>query len=115
MGLLVLLYYLDGRFVTGSYDHSIIIYNNKTFKPDLTIREHSNSVYSLTQLSSGVLASGSTDKTIKLYNINENGYNVIQTLTYHTDSVTKIIELKNKRLVSCSSDNNIIFYFKNNN
>ena len=105
----------DGRFVTGSDDHSIIIYNNKTFKPDLTIKEHSSDVYCLTQLCSRVLASGSYDKTIKLININGNGYNVIQTLTYHTNPVTKIIELKNKTLVSCSGDNNIIFYFKNNN
>ena len=30
----------DGRFVTGSYDNSIIIYNNKTFKPDLTIKNN---------------------------------------------------------------------------
>ena len=32
----------DSRFVTGSGDYSIIIYNNKTFKPDLTIKEHSD-------------------------------------------------------------------------
>ena len=44
----------DGRFATGSEDKSIIIYNNKTFKPDLTIKEHSSSVYSLIQLSSGI-------------------------------------------------------------
>ena len=44
----------DGRFVTGSNDYSIIIYNNKTFKPDLTIKEHSDSVSSLIQLSSGI-------------------------------------------------------------
>ena len=105
----------DGRFATGSSDNSIIIYNNKTFKPDLTIKEHSNSVYSLIQLSSGILCSGSNDKTIKLYNINGNTYNVLQTLSYHTNSVTKIIELRNKKLVSCSGDNTIIFYFKDNN
>ena len=105
----------DGRFATGSYDNSIIIYNNKTFKPDLTIKEHSNSVYSLIQLSSGILCSGSSDKTIKLYNINGNTYNVLQTLSYHTDWITKIIELRNKKLVSCSGDNTIIFYFKDNN
>ena len=28
----------DGRFVTSSFDKSIIIYNNKTFKPDLIIK-----------------------------------------------------------------------------
>ena len=105
----------DGRFATGSGDKSIIIYNNKTFKPDLTIKEHSSYVYSLIQLSSGILCSGSNDKTIKLYNINGNTYNVLQTLSYHTDSVTKIIELRNKKLVSCSGDNTIIFYFKDNN
>ena len=105
----------DGRFATGSYDNSIIIYNNKTFKPDLTIKEHSNSVYSLIQLSSGILCSGSVDKTIKLYNINGNTYNVLQTLSYHTNSVYKIIELRNKKLVSCSGYNTIIFYFKDNN
>ena len=34
----------DGRFVTGSADNSIIIYNNKTFKPDLKIKEHNRPV-----------------------------------------------------------------------
>ena len=105
----------DGRFVTGSDDHSIIIYNNKAFKPDLTIKEHSNAVYCIIQLRSGILASGSLDKTIKLYEINGNEYKVIQTLTYHTDWINKIIELKNNKLVSCSSDKSIIFYFKDNN
>ena len=105
----------DGRFVTGYGDGSIIIYNNKTFKPDLTIKEHSNSVYCIIQLRSGILVSGSADKTIKLYDINGNEYKVIQTLTYHTNGVTKIIELKNNKLVSCSKDKSIIFYFKDNN
>ena len=53
--------------------------------------------------------------TIKLYNINENEYKVIQTLNEHKDFVNKIIELKNKQLVSCSLDKSIIFYNKNNN
>ena len=30
----------DGRFATGSGDNSIIIFNNKTFTPDLIIQEH---------------------------------------------------------------------------
>jgi len=73
----------DGRFATGSGDKSIIIYNNKTFKSELTIKEHNGYIYCLTQLSSGILASCSEDKTIKLYNIKENEYQVIQTLNYH--------------------------------
>ena len=105
----------DGRFVTGSSDSSIIIYNNKTFQPDLTIKEHTNQVNCVTQLKSGVLASCSADKTIKLFNINGNEYNVIQTLNYHKNYVYKIMELSNQKLVSCSNDNSIIFYFKDNN
>ena len=105
----------DGRFATGSADNSIIIYNNKTFKPDLIIKEHSNTVKYLTQLSSGILASCSWDKTIKLFNITDNQYQIIQTLNYHQDYVNQVIELNNKKLVSCSSDKSIIFYMKDNN
>ena len=59
----------DGRFVTGSGDKSIIIYNNKTFVPDLIIKEHKSYVNCLIQLSSGELVSCSSDNSIKLYNI----------------------------------------------
>ena len=65
----------DGRFAIGSNLHSIIIFNKKTFKPDLIIKEHKRSVYCLTQLSSGILASCSFDQTIKLFDITENKYN----------------------------------------
>ena len=105
----------DGRFATGSGDHTIIIYNNKTFKPDLTIKEHSDSVNSLTQLSSDILVSCSDDKTIKLYEIKGNEYKIIQTLNNHTNYVYGLIELTNKKLVSYSYDFSIIFYFKDNN
>lgn len=50
-----------------------------------------------------------------MFNIKENEYNLIQTLSYHTDGVNKIIELKNGRLVSCSYDKSIIIYSKENN
>ena len=102
----------DGRYATGSDDKSIIIYNNKTYKPDLTIKEHSSGIRCLTQLSSGVLASCSYDNTIKLYEINGNEYKIIQTLNNHTKSVYGLIELTNKKLVSYSHDSSIIFYFK---
>ena len=34
----------NGRFVTGSDDNLIIIFNNKTFKADLTIKQYSSQV-----------------------------------------------------------------------
>ena len=61
------------------------------------------------------MVSCSRDKTIKLYEIKGNEYKVIQTLNFHIDSVTKILELKNKKLVSCSSDQSIIIYKQDNN
>ena len=105
----------DERFATASVDKSIIIYNNKTFTPDITIKEHSANVNCILQLNSGLLISCSADNTIKLYKINGNEYIILQTLSYHTDGVTKVIELKNKKLVSCSLDKSIIFYSNDNN
>ena len=104
----------DGRFATGSNDNSIIIYNQKTFKPDLTIKEQ-NPIYCLTELNYGILASGlAGDGKIKLYNINGNEYNEAQTLSYHSSYINKILELKNKNVISCSGDKTMIFYFRDN-
>jgi len=105
----------DGRLVSGSGDNSIIIYNKKTYQPDLIIKEHKSWLCNIIQLSSGVLASCSDDKTIKLFKINENNYEVLQTLNYHKNTVTRIIELNNKTIVSSSLDSSIIFYTKDNN
>ena len=55
----------DRRLVSGSGDKSIIIYNKKTYQPDIIIKEHSGSIYCLTQLSSGILVSCSGDNKIK--------------------------------------------------
>ena len=104
----------DGRLVSCSGDSSIIIYNKDTYNPDIIIKEHNNYVLCIIQLSSGLLASCSRDKTIKLFNIKINSYEIIQTISFHTDEVYKIIELKNKSIVSCSNDKSIIFYLEDN-
>lgn len=62
-----------------------------------------------------MLASCSGDKTIKIFNINNNNYEIFQTLKYHQGPVLKIIELNNKKLVSCSDDLSIIVYSIDNN
>ena len=103
-------YLTDGRLASCSEDNSIIIYNKKTYLPDLIIKEHSNSVLYIIQLSTGILASCSRDNNIKLFNIIGNEYEVIQTLNYHTRTVFRVIELKNNNLASCSDDGSIIFY-----
>ena len=105
----------DGRFVTGSNDKSIIIYNNKTFKPDKIIKEHYGNVNYILKLNSGLLASCSNDGTIKIYNIKNNNYEVVQTLKYNANCISKIIELNNDKLACCSNEYSIIIYSKDKN
>ena len=105
----------DGRLVSGSDDNSIIIYNKMTYQPDLIIKDHNSWLCHIIQLNSGELATCSDDKTIKLFKIEGNKYEILQTLNYHKDRVSKIIELNNKVLVSSSLDSSIIFYIKDNN
>ena len=62
--------------------------------------------------SDDLLASGSDDNTIKLFNIKDNQYELIQTLNLHSNYVNKILELSNNSLISGSSDSTIIFYIK---
>ena len=105
---LTLLY--DGRLVSGSYDHSIIIYNKETYQTNIIIKEHKDAVRNLTQLKNKILASCSLDKKIKLFNIKETQYEIIQTIDLHSDWVMKILELSNNYFVSGSKDKKIIFY-----
>ena len=69
----------------------IIIYNKTTYQPDIIIKEHKGSVSYITKLSSGMLVSCSDDKTIKLFNINNNNYNILKNLNIHKKSFYKII------------------------
>ena len=85
--------------ISGSADISIIIYNKETYIPDLIIKEHKSIVLYITQLSSRIIATCSSDETIKLFNIKGNNYYILQTLNYHINSVYKIIELKNNSIM----------------
>ena len=106
----------DGRLVSASADHSIIIYNKISYQADLIIKElHSSCVTYITQLTSGIIATCSCDSTIKLLDIKGVKHEILQTLNLHKGATYKIIELSNKNLVSCSNDKSIIFYSKDNN
>lgn len=105
----------DGRFATGSWGSTTIVFNDKTFKPDIIVKENKGVISYILQLSSDDLASSSSDKTIKIFSISENNYQLIQTLKDNKDSVNTIIELKNKQFISCSIDKSINIYNKDNN
>ena len=107
---LTLLY--DERTCFWFIAHSIIIYNKETYQTNIIIKEHKDAVRNLIQLKNKILASCSLDKTIKLFNIKETHYEIIQTIDLHSDWVMKILELSNNYLVSGSYDETIIFYIK---
>lgn len=72
-----------------------------------TIKEHNESVNSLLLLQDGRLASCSTDKTINIYNLNNNYHCDIRIKTGHTNGVTYICELEKNKIASCSLDKSI--------
>lgn len=67
---------------------------------------HKDSVNTLVSLNNGHLVSGSTDKTIKIWELHTN--TCIQTLNGHTGAVNSIVALTNEVIISCSSEDNTI-------
>ena len=77
-----------------------------------TIDKHRNWVYSLILLQDGRLASCSGDKSINIYDMNNN-YNCDITIKGHTDRVTYISQLENNKLISCSWDKSLKIWTMN--
>ena len=103
----------DGRLAASS--SFIIIYNKKTFKSEITIKEHSGYVHYITQLKNNNFVSVGDDCYINIYNIFEDKYLVLQKVKAHTGNIYKLRELDNDRFMTCSSDSYIKFFFKENN
>ena len=57
-------------------DYSIILYNNTNSTPIIILKGHQKSVNGLTQLKSGLLASSSSDTTIKLWDLSLENYTI---------------------------------------
>ena len=70
----------------------------------VTLTGHTDSVWIVTALSNGQLASGSGDNTIKIWTADGR---CTATLTGHTHSVMSVIELSNGQLASSSWDKTI--------
>lgn len=74
------------------------INNNK--KCLMTFYGHDHNIFCICQLKNGLIASGSGDKTIRLWNIETNKCKY--TLTGHAHSVCCLVQLRDNRLVSGS-------------
>ena len=107
----------DGRLASGGNDGLIVIYDPKTFEPEMTIKEHSKNIYDIIQLKNGNLISCSDDdKMVNEYTINENNtYKLIsQVNTGKDSSLRQILELENGE-IGLVAYNSIIFYLNLNN
>ena len=67
---------------------------------------HTGFVLSVCALGDGRLASGSGDRTIRIWDLNKGG-ECVQTLTGHTSSIFSVCALGDGRLASGSGDNTI--------
>jgi len=112
------------RLVSGGSDSKIIVYDKNYTNPELEINEHSSAVSSLIVSSNGNLISSSSDKTLKIFKIEENvkndkislSYYLIQTInTNHGNIIIHVRELSSNKLVSCSLDTKLNFYLSQNN
>ena len=103
----------DGRLAASS--SFIIIYNKKTFKSEITIKEHSSYVYYITQFKNDNFVSVGDDGYINIYNIFEDKYLVLQKIKAHTSYIYKLRELDNDRFMIGSYNGYIKFFFKENN
>lgn len=106
----------DGRLVAGDYFGNIIIYNEKTFDPDIIIKNNFGGICDLLQLKNKniICSFGETLKILKIKNRKE--YEDIQIIKNpHRCGVGRIIELKNENIVTFSGDCSFKIWKLNNN
>ena len=91
----------DGKLATGSYDHTVRVWENAECLYTLT--GHTDWVGVLASLPDGKLASGSADHTIRVW---ENGA-CLRTLSGHTQGVCALAVLPDGKLASGSADHTV--------
>ena len=104
----------DNRIASGGEDGNISIssynLNEKKWKRDIYIKDahKEGSVKSLCTLNNNRLLSGSSDYSIKVWNISDINLTLVQELKgKHTNDVTQVIPLSKGRFASCSWDNTV--------
>jgi WD40 repeat protein len=96
----------NGYIVTAAWDKTIKIWDLNKNILIKTLEGHTFAINCLALLSDGNIASGSRNKSIKIWE-SKNDYKCINTLIEHTDVVSCLLVLKNGNLVSGSYDNSI--------
>ena len=102
-----IIYLSNGLIAAAIKDNSIHLYNNTNSTPITILLGHKGLIFGLTQLKSGILASGSFDSTIKLWDLSLGNY------TYSfkaANFVFSVVELSNGLLAAGLYNGTIQFF-----
>lgn len=92
----------DGRLASSYSDCSIKVHNIKSFELELTIEKaHKKGINYLSKLNNFVL-SCSDDPQIKIWEIKEKEYKLIQEISIHSSPVCRVFPIKDNKIVSFS-------------
>ena len=104
----------NGYFAAGTCKGVICIYEESTWTLYKSFVGHyfnqltqASCVETLAVLSNGYLISGGDDTNLRVWNLD---FNLVTTLTGHTESVRSVIQLNSGLIASSSDDNNIIIW-----
>ena len=96
-------------FAAGGENKRIYLFSN-SLEHMGTFLGHKWGIFSLCAISHKIFASGSMDKNIKIWNIEERA--IITTLSGHTNNVNALCHLEGGQLVSGSYDKSLIIWSK---
>ena len=101
---------INNGLYASSDSTQIYIWSSVTRTNKFVLYGHKSNVNGLKRISNDIIASGSSDATIKLWNITDG--TLIRTLTNHTDSIFQSLDLINdgQTLLSASYDGTIRFW-----
>ena len=89
----------DGKIIIGNEDGKIRIYNKEGLN-EKSLTDHKGAIRTICLLEKDRIASGSADKTIKIWCLKEN--KCLQTLKEHTNAIIYLCALPGEKLGSCS-------------
>lgn len=101
---------MDKKFASGSYDHTIKIYDysKDEYKEEGTLEGHTFTVYCIEQMKNSNIISGSGDFSIKLWDIKT--FTCLATVTEHHNYVVSLCIIDEDQFASGSYDCRVIVW-----
>ena len=96
----------SGKIATGSYDHTIKIWDLFNFECQKTIYEQGN-VFCLLEFKHNYLLSGTDKNTIQLWNIDDSKNNYVCKYEGHSLWINCLVNCDENYFASCSNDSDI--------